>query len=140
MIVRILVMVLFVLPTACSDQGIEVHDAAVAVPIGDVTAAYFSIENHGESADQLIGVSASVGVAELHRSYEQDGRMRMEPVEAIEVGPGEEVSFEPGGLHVMLFGVGSLEAQDSVRLLLEFAEAGRLEVTAPLRTYSELAP
>ena len=127
--------------TACSPaSGMSVRGAVVAEPAGPVTAAYFEIENTSETGDRLIGVSADVARAEIHRSFSEGGTMHMEAMVFVDVGGGEVVMFQPGGLHVMLFDVSDLQAGDTVNITLEFQEAGLVEVEAPVRPYSELLP
>ena len=66
--------------------------------------------------------------------------MHMEAMVFVDIGGGEVVMFQPGGLHVMLFDVSDLQAGDTVNITLEFQEAGLVEVEAPVRPYSELLP
>ncbi len=127
--------------TACSSaSGMSVRGAVVAEPAGPVAAAYFEIENTSETGDRLIGVRADVAEAEIHRSFIEAGTMRMEAMAFVDVGGGEVVVFQPGGLHIMLLDVADLQAGDTVNIILEFEEAGLVEIEAPVRPYSELLP
>lgn len=127
--------------TACSSaSGMSVRGAVVAEPAGPVAAAYFEIENTSETGDRLIGVSADVAKAEIHRSFSESGTMHMEAMAFVDVGGGEVVVFQPGGLHIMLLDVADLQAGDTVNIILEFEEAGLVEIEAPVRPYSELLP
>ncbi len=127
--------------TACSSaSGMSVRGAVVAEPAGPVTAAYFEIENTSETGDRLIGVRADVAEAEIHRSFSEAETMQMEAMAFVDVGGGEVVVFQPGGLHIMLLDVADLQAGDTVNIILEFEEAGLVEIEAPVRPYSELLP
>lgn len=138
---RILAALILLALAGCSEaQVLEIRNAVVVVPAGEVTAAYMTIANSGEAADRLTAVSSPVGRAELHRSFEDEGRMRMEPIDSIEIGPGEQIQLAPGGLHIMIFDVADVGSQGSIRLTLEFALAGSVDVDAEWRTYAEIAP
>jgi copper(I)-binding protein len=77
-------------------------------------------------------ISGSSPIAErvgLHRSSMKDGIMRMRPVKAIEVFPGEPTAIAPGGLHIMLIGLKQpLVAGRTFPLTLTFERAGSVEV------------
>lgn len=93
-------------------------------------AAYMTLVNHGQAADRLVRVAGAVAEkAELH-SHVMDGDvMRMRPIAAIEVNPGEPSVLKPGGLHVMLIGLKApLKAGESFVLDLTFEKAGTIQV------------
>lgn len=112
----------------------------IAEPAGANTALYFEIENIGNEPDHLIGARTDVASAELHRSFSESGQMHMEHVASVEVGGGEVVVFEPGGLHVMLFDVDRLQAEQVVTVVLEFEIAGDVEVEATVKPYAAIVP
>jgi periplasmic copper chaperone A len=92
--------------------------------------AYLTVINKGKTADRLIAAESSIAARiELHRSVMQDGMMRMLPSPAIDVPAGGEVTFVPGGYHLMLVGLKApLTAGARVRLTLVFEKAGRVDV------------
>ncbi|MFM2130329.1 MAG: hypothetical protein RL477_1875 [Pseudomonadota bacterium] len=92
--------------------------------------AYLTIVNKGTTADRLLRAETPVAaMCELHRSIMDGGMMRMTPIEAIEIPPGGEVKFAPGGLHLMLMGLREpLAAGKPVPLTLIFEKAGRVSV------------
>ncbi len=90
------------------DDGIVVLNPTVTLPPAgrDVTAAYFSITSSLESDARIIAASSvDAESAELHTHTMQDGMMAMRRVDGVDLPAGENVMFERGGLHVMLFGV-----------------------------------
>jgi copper(I)-binding protein len=110
---------------------LRVHDpwARATIGISKTGAAYLTVMN------QLIGASTSVAEkATLHRNVvDEDGVMKMRPVEAIEVPAGGDVKLEPGGLHIMLMGVHEpLKAGEHFPLTLTFERAGQVEITVPI--------
>ena len=92
-------------------------------------AAYLAIANHGSGPDRLIGASSPAGQAELHNNVSEDGIMKMRPVEAVDLAPGETVVLEPGGLHLMLMGLAEpLVEGKTFPLTLTFEKAGSIHV------------
>ena len=120
------------------DRGLAVGDAWVRASIAGskVSAAYFMLSNRGAAAVRLVGVRAErAGHAMLHRSAIEDGMVKMRHVEAMEIPPGGELAFEPGGLHVMLTGIVSpLKPGERISLTLVFESAGELVISVPVRT------
>lgn len=94
------------------------------------SAAYFELENEG-AADRLIGASTDVaGTVELHSTtIDAQGVGRMVPVQAVDLPPGAEAKFAPGGLHVMLIGLTRpLVEGEEFPLTLTFEKAGPVTV------------
>lgn len=82
-------------------------------PNAPTVAAYFVIHNSGKTADRLLGVDSPVaGKAELHEHRMQDGLMKMQQVQAVDIPAGGEATFAPMGYHVML-----LELKDKSKLV-----------------------
>ena len=58
---------------------------------------------------------------------------RMRPVAAIEIAPGAPTVLEPGGLHIMLRGLGRrLVEGETFPLSLTFERAGTVEIEVPI--------
>ncbi len=129
---------------ACSDDAadgdaetasppqITVSDARMRTPPGgrDISAAYFTVQNAG-GADRLLAVSLSVAErTELHATVVENDRARMvEQEDGVEVPASGALSFEPGGLHVMAFGVqDGLSDGDAAEMTLSFERAGEITV------------
>jgi hypothetical protein len=93
--------------------------------------AYLTVTNHG--ADTAI-VGAETGAADhasLHTHIMDGDIMRMRPVDRIPVANGETVTFEPGGLHIMLMKLGKpLSEGDTfaLTLILEDKSAHTVDV------------
>lgn len=122
-----------------ADAPVEVSEAWVraTVPGQPVGAAYASIT--ARAAVRLTGVRAPVAkTVELHEMKHEGGVMKMRSLKEVRIAAGETVKLEPGGLHVMFFGLkGPLEAGGSVPLTFEFqgADGKRFKqvVEAPIR-------
>ncbi|MBN34521.1 MAG: hypothetical protein CMM46_07035 [Rhodospirillaceae bacterium] len=110
-----------------------IHPWIAEPPPGVSTVAgYVVIDNDGDAAERLIAVSAPFAEkAELHSSsFNDEGIMTMREVEqGLEVEAGGSVYLEPGGYHIMLFGVEeTLVSGDLHMLTLTFEHAGEAEV------------
>jgi copper(I)-binding protein len=126
---------------ACSTESgpdLEVTGTSVRLPPGPNTAMYFTVANTGNEGDRLIDAACTIADCEVHESYMEDGLMQMRQVEGVDVAPGDSVSFEPGGLHVMLIGVGTLELGQEVTVELIWEKSGTMTVTAPVESYGEM--
>ena len=91
-----------------SDLGMEFTDARLVLPpvAGNPAAIYFDLAYDGERSTTLRAVSvAGAERAELHETSEWNGQMVMGEMGPLLLNPGDEVTFEPGGRHVMVFGV-----------------------------------
>ncbi len=94
-------------------------------------AAYLSISNGGQEADRLIAAaSPAAEKTELHETRDDNGVMKMRPVEGgIEIKPGTSVELKPGGYHIMLIGLKKrLQENEMVPLTLTLAKAGPIDV------------
>jgi copper(I)-binding protein len=93
-------------------------------------AAYLTIANHGKAMDRLVAVSTPAAKrADIHTTLMEKGVMKMRPVKAVEVHPGEPAVLRPGGMHIMLMGLKApLEEGKHFPLTLTFERAGSVEV------------
>ncbi|MFN8526468.1 MAG: copper chaperone PCu(A)C [Chloroflexota bacterium] len=111
-------------------QALYVIDEPWARPGGQggTSAAYMVLRNADTVEHTLRGaVSQAARNAELHRSYMDQGVMRMEPVEGLVIPPGGAATLAPGGFHVML-----------LDLQADLAEGGEIQLTLLLDTDQEL--
>jgi len=108
--------------------SLRVVDATVDVPPNPEQASLrFVIDNRSETSDKLLSVSSpAAGAADVHRSEVDDqGLASMEAVDGLPIPARSKVTFEPGGLHVMLRRFDRpLVAGQTIPLELMFAEAG----------------
>jgi copper(I)-binding protein len=72
-------------------------------PNAPTVAAYFVISNHGTYPDRLVSVDSPIaGSAELHQHLHQDGMMKMQQLDSLQINPEEDAVFAPMRYHVML--------------------------------------
>ena len=111
----LLSLTLILSPLAYAGDDLEITNAWVREPIPGrmMSAAYLTITNPSDSDRVLTSVTADwAGLIEIHTHLHEDGVMRMRQLPSLVIPAGETVTFEPGGLHLMLF-----------RLKLPLAEA-----------------
>jgi hypothetical protein len=94
-------------------------------------AAYFTIVNGGTAADTLLSAASPIAAtAELHRTVDENGVMKMLSVQSVPVKAGGKAIFKPGSYHVMLVGLKApLADGQSFPLTLTFEHAGKIDVT-----------
>lgn len=92
-------------------------------------AGYLGIHNNGAEDDRLISARApGADNVELHTTVEADGVVRMEPLDAIDVPARGMAHLEPGGMHLMIFGLAEPLAEgDELPLTLIFEGAGEVQ-------------
>ena len=106
---------------------------APRVPTG---AVYLVLSNNGAEMDRLIAAATPVAEkASLHTILVVDGVIKMRPVDAIEIAPGEPSVLQPGGLHIMLIGLKQpLKRGETVPVILTFEQAGEVEVMSHVQS------
>ena len=98
-----LLMLLCMLPALV--QALEVEGAYLReLPPGQTTSAmYMTLRNTDDGTVQIVGARVdAVDTAEIHEHRHEDGMMRMQRVEALDIAPGASVALAPGGYHLML--------------------------------------
>ncbi len=118
------------------DEKPKIQNAWVreVLPGQDVTAGYMVISNPDHESDFLISAACECAkTLEIHRMVKEGDKMKMEPVDKVEVPARGKVELKPGGLHLMLFGTKPLRAGEQVRLRLRFTHAGEVVVDVPVK-------
>ena len=91
---------------------------------------YLTIENEGEEPDRLIGASVDfASKIEIQAPVVEDGVLKTATVEAVEIAPGQTLTFQPGGVHLVLQSVQkAFDHGEHFDLALTFEKAGTVEV------------
>jgi len=107
---------------------------ASATPQASSAVAYITLENRGAEADRLLSIATNrAAMAHLHDTRSVDGIVSMEPVETLDLAPGQTVKMKPGGLHIMLMGLNApLQKGSTLSLELLFKKAGKITVEVPI--------
>jgi copper(I)-binding protein len=117
---------------------------ARATPKGATSgAAYMTITNKGSTSDRVNCVSSDAsGQCQIHSMTMEGGVMKMRPVEdGLEIKPGETVTLQPSGFHVMLVALKHpLEKDQTVKATLRFDHAGTVDVEYSVAAIGAPAP
>ncbi|MDT8384059.1 MAG: copper chaperone PCu(A)C [Gammaproteobacteria bacterium] len=123
--------------TGATAGKLEIHDAWAreAPPNAAVMAAYLTLHNHSEQTYTLVSAaSPDFERVEIHRTQQRDGMTTMTPVSRVMLSANGSVSFQPGGLHLMLMQAKKpLKAGDAVTLRLFFSDESSLSISAPVK-------
>lgn len=122
-------------------NGIEILAPYARATIGSAKTGvvYLKLVNRTPQADRLRAVSTDVAAhAALHVHAMTNDVMTMDEIACLELVPGAEVEFAPGGLHVMLIGLsGPLREGDNFPLRFTFDRAGAISVDVPVKSAAE---
>lgn len=136
MIVGLGIFLAFLTASAGAQQGtssgapLQVAQPWARASTGTTGAAYLRIENRGSAPDRLVAASTPIAEkAEVHENKIENGVMKMRPVGAVVIGPGQSAVLKPGAEHVMLMGLKQpLKQGESFPLTLTFEKAGDVQV------------
>ncbi|MBB3066967.1 hypothetical protein FHR98_003283 [Limibacillus halophilus] len=100
------VLLLAATQAMASDLSTNNAWSRVTMGAGHTGAVFLEITNQSQEPRRLVSAETSLAErAEVHSNEMVDGVMKMRRMEEIEIPAGETVTLEPGGLHVMLFGL-----------------------------------
>jgi copper(I)-binding protein len=104
-------------------------------------AVYLSIMNMGKNGDQLIEISSPAAAsAMLHKSKDENGIMKMEMLDQLEIPAGATIDILPGNMHIMLMGLNTpLKIGDHVPVELRFKQSGKVLVDAIVGKIDDMA-
>ena len=103
-----------------------------ALPPGQPTAAaYLTLRNPAAESVRVVSARADFArTLEIHESRQVDGMWRMRRLDGLEVPAGGSVSLEPGGAHLMIFGINqAIRPGDRLGVTLELESGETLPVT-----------
>ena len=136
---RVLVSILaiVILLSSCATpatEGVEIRDAWARPAVqGGNGAVYFSIRS--SEADELVSMTSDMAEAvEMHESRMSGDVMEMRQLTSVPLRAGEEITFEPGGLHVMLVNLKQdLNAGDEIEITLHFRNYQDIPLRVPVQ-------
>lgn len=129
---------------SCGQGDVLFADKAVVnlSPVeGNPSAGYMDL--HGGRLDvTLVGVTSDdVMRMEIHETVEKDGMASMAKLKSIPVPAGKTVKLEPGGKHLMIWGVGEYSKQRGLlTMTLIYSNNDRIEINAVVKKAGEAAP
>lgn len=114
--------------------GVSLTDAQVRLPAatGRPGVAYFTVAS--DDPRSIVGVSVmGAGSSEMHETKMVDSAMTMTKVDEVTLQPGEPITFQSGGYHVMLFGVDpTLAIGGTTDLTITFDNGDKASITAQI--------
>jgi copper(I)-binding protein len=117
--------------------GLAITDAwSRSTPPGvTVGVGYFTLRNETGKSDRLLRISSPIAEkVQVHRTEILDGIARMREVAVLHVEAGQELKFEPNGMHLMLMGLKKpLVEGQTFELNLVFEVAGARKVKVVVR-------
>lgn len=131
----------FSVPAFAAEIAVSSPWARASAPNAPNGACYLEIANTGREPDRLVSAaSPAAAKVELHTHLMDNGVMKMRPVEAFEVAPGEPQVLRPGGNHIMLMGLKEqLKPGARFPVTLTFARAGAVTVEVPVQEAGAMA-
>lgn len=98
-------------------------------------AGYFTVKNDTDKPVALTGAaSPACGMVMLHQSVEENGVGKMLPVKSVAVPAHGQLTFAPGGYHLMCMQPqASMTIGHSVPLTLKFADGQSLTAAFPVK-------
>ena len=114
-------------------EQLELHDAWIReTPTNQpATGGYLIIENHGNTTDVLVSVSADFAIkSEIHEMKMEGDVMKMRPLEnGLVIPENEEIHLKPGGYHLMFMKLKQrMIPMDVHQVTLTFKNSGSVAV------------
>jgi hypothetical protein len=147
-LVHALIATLVLAGTASADpHQVKKHDITISnrmvrASLGHSpnSAAYVVIANKGGAPDALVSAScACASRVDIHKSMMMRGVMMMQPAAPVTIPAHGQVTFRPGGYHLMLEGLKEpLRDGGEQNITLTFQHAG--PITAAFHIRSQISP
>ena len=115
---------------AANANDLVVKDGWFRTLPGNLPAGgYFSLHNGSTAVATLTGAeSPACGMLMLHKSENQGGANRMVDVASVPVPVGGDVTFAPGGYHLMCMGTKpEMKPGATVPVTLDFADGSKVK-------------
>lgn len=121
--------------------GIEISNARLVLPpvSGNPSAIYFDVVYNGERGVSITGAEVQgASSTQVHGTMEYNFEMTMMETGPVALPGGEPKTFEPGGLHIMVYELDeTVAAGDSVDVTLSIAGGRTHDFTAEVRAAGE---
>jgi periplasmic copper chaperone A len=132
--------------TGCQEnlvEGAVLHVASGYIELGATpdrpAAGYFTVEG-GEKPVNLVAVSADLAQrVDMHESVKENGMMTMKPLRSVPVPAKGEMTFAPGGKHLMIWNINPV-AIEAGRLPMVFVFTNKDRILFDLTIRKPAAP
>ena len=123
-------------PVPDAKPGVSVSNARLVLPTvpGNPGALYFDILNTADDPAELRTIEVQgAGAAMMHDSIMQAGKMTMQATGPLSLAKGQQVSFAPGGKHVMVMQIDpALKSPGRTEVTMTFAGGDKISVEAAI--------
>jgi copper(I)-binding protein len=130
-------------PALAQSPSVAVQNAwaRATTPSQKVGGVFLTLTDHGP-ADRLVSATSPIGdMVELHQTVNDGGVMKMLPVTALDLPPGQPVELKPGGYHLMVMGLKQgLAMGSSFPVTLTFEKAPPVTVTVKVAAAGAAGP
>lgn len=125
---------LVALPSQALELNISNAQVKMFIPGTTKSAAYLTLHNQSDQSLELHSAAIEgVKRVEIHEHQHVDGMMRMRKLDKLILPAKEQVEFQPGGLHLMLFEqVGEFKLGEKVKITLTFANGEQTTANATI--------
>ena len=115
--------------------------ARATSPSQSVGGAFLTITDNGAD-DALVSAASPIAASvELHETVNDNGVMKMKPIDSLKLTHGQSVVLQPGQYHLMVMGLKQqLKPGDSFPLTLNFAHAAPMTVNVVVQSAGAAAP
>jgi hypothetical protein len=116
---------------ANAETPIQIDHPFARASTGATGVVYMTIRNLGTEDDRLVAAQTPVaGAAQLHTETNDNGVMKMRPLQSVDVKAKGQATLKPGGMHLMLMQLKHpLKVGETFQLTLTFEKAGSVPVT-----------
>lgn len=130
--------------TSCGQGDVLRVDEAVInlSPVdGNPASGYLTVHGGPNDVD-LLSVTADDAIrVEMHETVEDNGMASMQMIKKVPIPAGDIVTFEPGGKHLMIWGVGGGSIhRGTLSLVFIFSNDDRIAFDAVIRKVGDPAP
>ncbi len=103
LIATAILLVLAPFAFAAGQLGVSNAWIPQAPPGSDMLAGYLTLKNSGDVTISILAAQSDrFRTVTVHQTVIENGVSRMRELNRLEIDPGKEVKFAPGGLHLML--------------------------------------
>lgn len=105
-------------------------------PVADSPSVlYFTVRGGPEDTALRSITSPSILRLEMHETVEENGMSMMKPISRVAIPTRGKVEFEPGGKHVMVWGVDpGAQKAGKATFFFSFSNGEKIEVDAQIKT------
>ena len=127
-----LFVLLCLAPAAFAGGQLDVSNAWIpqAPPGASALAGYLTLKNKGDEPVSILAAQSDrFRTVSVHQTVIENGVARMRELNSLEIAPGKEVKFAPGGMHLMLMQPSSEAAPgERIEITLLLSDGQRVPV------------